>query len=173
MERAKFHTCNFSHLPCDTYTCDNRATLNIGGSDAAPFAWTNICMDCAVNLVRSAFEVPELRSALSDQLSVTMQEQTDEIQSLRGQVEQLLTDLSEAESALVLIAAGEADKTEEDKADSISVEDTSDTDVTGKLGSMPTPDPQDDPLKCPKCQFIAKTIHGLASHIRIKHPVEG
>lgn len=162
MERAKFHACNFTHLPCDTYTCDNRAQLNIGGSDAAPFAWTNICLDCAANLVRSAFEVPELRAALSDQLSTVVQEQIDEIQSLRGQVGQLLADLSEADSALALIAAGDAG----DEPDSTG------TDDMDKLDGVPTPDPQDDPLKCPVCPFVAKTVHGLASHIRIKHPAE-
>ena len=64
MERAKFRKNSYDHLPCDTYACESRADLTMGGSDANMFDWVNICIPCAVNLIKSAFDIPELREAL-------------------------------------------------------------------------------------------------------------
>ena len=64
MERAKFRKNSYDHLPCDTYACECRAGLTMGGSDANMFDWNKICIQCAVNLVQSAFAIPELKEAL-------------------------------------------------------------------------------------------------------------
>ena len=64
MERAKFRKNTYDHLPCDVYACENRGMLTLGGSDANMFDWSKMCVPCAVNLVQSAFDIPELREAL-------------------------------------------------------------------------------------------------------------
>lgn len=63
-EKAKFWNVPFSSVPCRTYACTTMAGLSIGGSDAAQFEWHHLCLPCAVNLVESAFEIPELREAI-------------------------------------------------------------------------------------------------------------
>ena len=64
MEKAKFRKNTYDHLPCDVYACENRGMLTLGGSDANMFDWSKMCVPCAVNLVQSAFDIPELREAL-------------------------------------------------------------------------------------------------------------
>lgn len=64
VERAKFRKNSYDHLPCDIYACENRGMLTIGGSDANMFDWNKMCVPCAVNLIKSAFDIPELREEL-------------------------------------------------------------------------------------------------------------
>lgn len=63
-EKAKFRKIPFASVPCRTYACTTMAGLSIGGSDAAQFEWHHLCLPCAVSLVESAFEIPELREVI-------------------------------------------------------------------------------------------------------------
>ncbi len=63
-ERATFKRTGFTHLPCSTYSCENRTSLAIGGSDALMSEWQNICHECAKSIVLSAFEIPELQEVI-------------------------------------------------------------------------------------------------------------
>lgn len=78
-EKAKFRKIPFYSVPCRTYACSTMASLSIGGSDAAQFEWHHLCLPCAVNLVESAFEIPELREVILRMREVILRKAEDHL----------------------------------------------------------------------------------------------
>lgn len=78
VERMKFRKSLFTHLPCATYGDDTRAIFTLGGSDAVMSEWTHCCRECAVSLVLSAFEIPELARALIPAIRARLEQFSNE-----------------------------------------------------------------------------------------------
>lgn len=111
-ETAKFRLQPFG-VRCEIFMCTSNAKVSIGGSDACPATFLNICLEDAESLIRSTKDIPEL-AAITKEVGLKIAKKGEEavLREAKSEADKMIKEAKAEMQAIIkgtdIIKAAEA-----------------------------------------------------------------